>query len=80
MKTKSTFLRCAVAVLFGAPLLLAQTKQVTVNASIAEMLNLTVDATNVALAFAAADYNVTTGLAVKEALKATTFSVSANRA
>ena len=80
MKTTRLFLCCAVSAIFGSPLLLAQTKQVTINATVAEMLNLTVDATNVALAFTAADYDAGTGLATKTAVKATTFSVTANRA
>ena len=80
MKNKLLLLGCAVA-LCGTALLSAQsTKQVTVNASIGEMLTLTVDATTVTLAFVAGDYDVTTGLATKTAVKATTFSVSANRA
>ena len=80
MKNIKRILFCAVA-LCVAPHLPAQaTKQVTVNASVAEMLTLTVDATNVTLAFVAADYDTTTGLATKTAVKATTFSVSANRA
>jgi hypothetical protein len=80
MKTKFLPVLCVAALLGGAAPLLGQTKQVTVNASIAEMLNLTVDLTSVTLAFAASDYDVTTGLAVKEALLGTTFRVSANRA
>ena len=80
--TLKNLLVCLLAYpLCGTPLLMAQsTKQVTVNASVAEMLSLTVDATSVTLAFVAADYDVTTGLATKTAVKATTFSVSANRA
>lgn len=80
MKIKNLLIYSTVTALLGTPLLSAQTKQVTINASVAEMLSLTVDASNVAFAFAAADYDVTTGLATKEAVKATTFSVSANRA
>ena len=80
MKIKLPFICCALSALCGSSLLLAQTKQVTVNATVAEMMNLTVDVTNVTFAFAAADYDVTTGLATKEAVKATTFSVNANRA
>lgn len=79
MNNKKILVYLAAAALMIPPLLSAQTKQVTINASVAEMLSLTVDATNVAFTFAAADYDVTTGLATKEAVKATTFSVSANR-
>jgi hypothetical protein len=80
MKITKLLLCCALPALFGPSLLLAQTKQVTVNATVAEMMNLTVDVTSVTFAFAAADYDATTGLATKESLKATTFSVNANRA
>ncbi len=79
MKTKKIFVCSAVAALLSATLLAAQTKQVTVNATVAEMMNLTVDVTTVSFAFTAADYDVTTGLATKTAVKATTFSVNANR-
>lgn len=80
MKNKNLFVYLAVSALLSLPLLSAQTKQVTITASVAEMLSLTVDATSVTFAFAAADYDITTGVATKEAGKATTFSVSANRA
>jgi len=81
MKTKNLFFPLVMYALCGTSLSLAQTtKQVTVNASVAEMLSLTVDATSVTLAFVAADYDANTGLATKTAAKATTFSVSANRA
>lgn len=80
MKLTNLITFLAASAMCGSSLLLAQTKQVTVNATVAEMMNLTVDVTSVTFAFAAADYDVTTGLATKEALKATTFSVNANRA
>jgi hypothetical protein len=79
MKTKTLLVWCVLPALLGAPLLLAQSKQVTINASVAEMLNLTVDATTVTMAFVASDYDSTTGNAVKLAPKATTFSVTSNR-
>ncbi len=79
MKIQNLFVFCAVSAAFGSASLLAQTKQVTVNATVAEMMNLTVDVTAVSFAFAAADYDVTTGLATKTAAKATTFSINANR-
>jgi len=81
MKSKNLFICLAASALCGAPLLPAQsTKQITINASVPETLSLTVDATSVTLAFVTADYDVNTGLATKTAVKATTFSVSANRA
>jgi hypothetical protein len=81
MNLKNQLICLMASVLCAAPLLRAQsTKQVTVNASVPETLSLTVDATSVTLAFAATDYDAGTGLATKTAVKATTFSVSANRA
>jgi hypothetical protein len=78
MQIKSIFIYCATSAIFTSPLLLAQTQQVTVSASIAQMLVLTVDVASVPFAFTATDYSPTTGIAVKTDLKATTFSVSAN--
>jgi len=81
MKFTNLFVYLATSVLCGASILAAQsTKQVTVNVSVPEMLSLTVDAATVSLAFVAADYDAATGIATKAALKATTFSISANRA
>jgi len=81
MKLTNLSIGLAVTILCGIPFLLAQsTVQVTVNASVPETLSLTVDASAVTLAFVTADFNVNTGLATKTAVKATTFSVSANRA
>lgn len=77
--TKALLVTFAAFALTGATPLLAQTKQVTVNATVAQVLNLTVDNTAVKLAFLAADYDVTTGLATKTAANSTTFSVTANR-
>jgi hypothetical protein len=79
MKTMNSLIRCALVALCSAPVLLAQSKQVIVNASVPEVLNLTVDVSAVSLAFVAADYDNITGLAVKLAPKATTFSVETNR-
>jgi hypothetical protein len=81
MKTK--FLLClpVVYALLCLPILSAQTtKQITINATVPEMMSLTVDVTTVTFAFLVADYDAVTGLATKEVLKGTTFSVSANRA
>jgi len=81
MNTKNLLICLAMSALCGAPLLPAQaTKQITVNATVAEMISLTVDNTNVAFAFVAADYDAATGIATKQVLAATTFSVSSNRA
>jgi hypothetical protein len=81
MNTKNLLICLAISALCGPPLLPAQaTKQVTVNATVAEMLSLTIDKTSVAFAFVAADYDAATGIATKEVLTATTFSVTSNRA
>jgi hypothetical protein len=70
---------------FGALLLFSllpglraqSSQQVTVNAIVPVLLNLTVDTNNVVLTFAQGDYQAN-GSAVKEAINATTFKVSAN--
>lgn len=74
--------RCLALGLFllcgSAPALFAQSsQQVTVNAIVPVLLNLTVDTNNVTLTFAQGDYQAS-GTAVKEAINATTFKVSAN--
>ena len=79
MKIKLPFICCALSALCGSSLLLAQTKQVTVNATVPEMMNLTVDVTTVSFVFAAADYETTTGIATKSVAGATKFSINANR-
>jgi len=77
MKIKLLILCCAASVLIGSPLP-AQTQQVTVSATIASTLALTVNTNSVTFAFVAADYSATTGLAVKTNLAATTFGVTSN--
>jgi hypothetical protein len=80
MKIKLPVICFALSAMCGSTLLSAQPRTVTVTATIAEMMNLTVDVTTVAFAFAPTDYDPTTGLATKEVLLATTFRVNANRA
>lgn len=79
MKQTKALATLAAFALLGATPLLAQTRQVTVNATVAQVLYLAVDNTTVTLAFLAADYDVTTGLATETAVNSTTFSVTANR-
>ncbi len=78
MKTKNLFITLLATASFGLPILGAQTQQVTVTATVAQMLVLTVDVTTVPFAFTPAVYSATTGVAVLTDVKATTFLVSAN--
>ncbi|HET7537253.1 MAG TPA: hypothetical protein VFJ90_12415 [Candidatus Didemnitutus sp.] len=75
-----TLRRCSSAVLAlcGSVVALANsTQQVTINAVVPMMMNLTVDTNNVALAFAQSDYG-SDGTASKQVVNGTTFRVSAN--
>lgn len=77
MKIPSRWLVAILALCGGSPLFAQSSQQVTVNAIVPMMMNLTVDTNNVVLVFTQGDYRVD-GTAKKEAINATTLKVSAN--
>jgi len=77
MNTTRRFLVATLALWAGSSLFAQSSQQVTVNAVVPVMMNLTVDTNNVVMTFAQGDYKAD-GTADKEVLNATTFKVSSN--